>query len=144
MENELLERDEIVEEATDVAEPEVEAEAPVEESVEEIPAEEAVEAPVEEVVEETVEEAVEETVEEPAEETEPELVIAPEETVEVAEVEEKLPEKEDAEDDKFELLPEKKKTLKDRLNSISLLLLLVAFAIPVAIIAYILITFFLM
>lgn len=136
MENELLERDEIVEEATDVAEPEVEAEAPVEESVEEIPAEETVEAPVEE--------AVEETVEEPAEETEPELVVAPEETVEVAEVEEKLPEKEDAEDDKFELLPEKKKTLKDRLNSISLLLLLVAFAIPVAIIAYILITFFLM
>ena len=136
MENELLERDEIVEEATAVAEPEVEAEAPVEESVEEIPAEETVEAPVEE--------AVEETVEEPAEETEPELVVAPEETVEVAEVEEKLPEKEDAEDDKFELLPEKKKTLKDRLNSISLLLLLVAFAIPVAIIAYILITFFLM
>ena len=143
MENELLERDEIVEEATDVAEPEVEAEAPVEESVEEIPAEESVEAPVEESVEETVEVA-EETAEETAEEAEPELVIAPDETVEVAEVEEKLPEKEDAEDDKFELLPEKKKTLKDRLNSISLLLLLVAFAIPVAIIAYILITFFLM
>ena len=135
MENELLERDEIIEEAIDVAEPEVEAEVPVEESVEEIPAEEAVEAPVEESVEETVE---------VAEETEPELVIAPKETVEVAEVEEKLPEKEDDEDDKFELLPEKKKTLKDRLNSISLLLLLVAFAIPVAIIAYILITFFLM
>lgn len=140
MENELLERDEIVEEATDVSEPEVEADVPVEESVEEIPAEESVEAPLEETIEETVEETAEET----AEETEPELIVAPKETVEVAEVEEKLPEKEDDEGDKFELLPEKKKTLKDRLNSISLLLLLVAFAIPVAIIAYILITFFLM
>jgi uncharacterized membrane protein YukC len=131
MENELLEREEIQEEGFDAPTKELEAIEPETELSEEI-AEESIEE-TEKSVQEPIEVA-EESTEEPA----------PEETTEVAPTEDTAPIANETEEDPFATQPKKEKTLKDRLNSISLLLLLVAFAIPVSIIAYILIKFFLM
>ena len=132
MENELLEREEIQEEGFDAPTEELEAIEPETELSEEI-AEESIEE-TEESVQEPIEVA-EESTEEPT----------PEETTDVAPTKDTAPiAEETVEEDPFATQPKKEKTLKDRLNSISLLLLLVAFAIPVSIIAYILIKCFLM
>ena len=48
------------------------------------------------------------------------------------------------EEDPFKLQPKEEKKLKDKVNNVSLILLLLAFAIPVSILAYILIAYFLM
>ena len=123
MEKELLENEEIIEKTEEVAEETVEA--TVEEATEEIPVEEPVEeAPHDEVVAHVEEEI---------------------QVSEVPEAENYVEEREDP----FKLREEansikEKKSFKEIWNKASALILLVAFGIPLAIIAYILIVFFLM
>ena len=123
MEKELLENEEIIDKTEEVAEETVEA--TVEEATEEIPVEEVVdEVPADEVVAHVEEEI---------------------QVSEVPEAENYVEEREDP----FKLREEansikEKKSFKDIWNKASALILLVAFGIPLAIIAYILIVFFLM
>lgn len=127
MEKELLENEEIIEKSEEVIEETVEA--VVEEATEEVP--------------------VEEPVEEPAEETPGDDAVAHvEEEIQVSEVPEAENYVEEREDP-FKLREEansikEKKSFKEIWNKASALILLVAFGIPLAIIAYILIVFFLM
>ncbi len=122
MEKELLEKEEVVEEISC-------------ETAEEL-IEKTVEEPIEETVEETAEEAPKE--EEPTEETNEEVKL------QVNDAEEGKQFVEES-GDKFELSEKKeKKSFKKIWGKFSLAILLAAFSIPVAILAYILILFFLM
>ena len=135
MEEKLLENEEVLENIENTEEPAEESEAPVEEMSEEA-------AKVEEVVEESAEEPAEEPIEESKEEPNDELTVAAVEEAEPVVAEEGHDDKEEIRGIEENIAFHKSVKFKKTINKVSLALLLLAFAIPLGLLIYIIVTFF--